>query len=78
MPDRRTKSQRTNATRDIVVWGAAGAATGHEMIFRSSDCRLMVILHQPFNRAESKPFELEDTGDTIRFKRQWGLVSRPV
>jgi hypothetical protein len=46
------------------------------MIFRSFDGRLMLILHQPFNRAKSKLFELEDTGDTIRIKRQWDLVSR--
>jgi hypothetical protein len=40
------------------------------MIFRSFDDRLMLILHQPFNRARGKLFEIEDTGDTIRIKRQ--------
>ena len=48
------------------------------MIFRSFDGRLMLILHQPFNRAKSKLFEREDTGDTTRVKRQSGLVSRSV
>ena len=47
-----------------------GEDSGHGMIFRSFDGRLMLILHQPFNRAKGKLFELEDTGDTIRIKRQ--------
>jgi len=29
-----------------------------------------LILHQPFRRAKGKLFEMEDTGDTIRIKRQ--------
>jgi hypothetical protein len=40
------------------------------MIFKSFDNRLMLILHQPFNRAKWKLFELEDTGDTVPVKRQ--------
>lgn len=47
-----------------------GEDSGHGMIFRSFDGRLMLILHQPFNRAKGKLFELEDTGDTVRIKRQ--------
>ena len=42
----------------------------HGMIFHPFDGRLMLILHQLFNRAKAKLFELEDTGDTIRIKRQ--------
>ena len=48
-----------------------GEDSGHGMIFHAFDGRLMLILHQPFNRAKAKLFELEDTGDTIRIKRQW-------
>ena len=33
---------------------------------------LMLILHQPFNRAKGKLFEMEDVGDTIRIRRQLG------
>jgi hypothetical protein len=47
-----------------------GEDSGHGMIFRSFDDRLMLILHQPFSRAKGKLFEIEDTGDTIRIKRQ--------
>lgn len=47
-----------------------GEDSGHGMIFRAFDGRLMLILHQPFNRAKGKLFEVEDTGDTIRIKRQ--------
>lgn len=47
-----------------------GDDSGHGMLFRSFDGRLMLILHQPFRRAKGKLFEMEDTGDTIRIKRQ--------
>ena len=47
-----------------------GEDSGHGMIFQSFDNRLMLILHQPFRRAKGKLFEIEDTGDTIRIKRQ--------
>jgi len=47
-----------------------GEDSGHGMIFRSFDGRLMLVLHQPFNRARGKLFEIEDTGDSIRIKRQ--------
>jgi hypothetical protein len=47
-----------------------GEDSGHGMIFKSFDNRLMLILHQPFNRARGKLFEMEDTGDSIRVKRQ--------
>ena len=32
--------------------------------------KLMLILHQPFNRAKGKLFEMEDTGDSVRVVRQ--------
>ena len=47
-----------------------GEDSGHGMIFTAFDGRLMLILHQPFNRAKGKLFELEDTGDSVRIKRQ--------
>ena len=47
-----------------------GEDSGHGMIFRSFDGRLMLVLHQPFNQARGKLFELDDTGDMIRIKRQ--------
>ena len=47
-----------------------GEDSGHGMIFRAFDGRLMLILHQPFNRARGKLFELEDTGETVRIRKQ--------
>lgn len=51
---------------DVLV----GEDSGHGMIFRAFDGRLMLVLHQPFTRARGKLFELEDTGDTLRIKKQ--------
>lgn len=47
-----------------------GDDSGHGMLFRTFDNRLMLVLHQPFRRplARAKLFELEDTGDSIRIK----------
>jgi hypothetical protein len=54
-----------------------GADTGHGVIFHALDGRLMFVAHQPNSlggvlnqQAKAKLFELEDTGDTIRIKRQ--------
>lgn len=46
---------------------------GHGMIFRSLDNKLMLALHRPNSPARRERlavFELEDTGDSIRIKRQ--------
>jgi hypothetical protein len=51
---------------DVLV----GDDSGHGMLFKSFDGRLMLILHQPFRNARGKLFEIEDTGDTLRIKRQ--------
>ena len=51
---------------DILV----GNDSGHGMLFHAFDGRLMLVLHQPFRQAHGKLFEMEDTGDTIRVKRQ--------
>jgi len=51
---------------DVLV----GNDSGHGMLFRAFDGRLMLVLHQPFRNAHGKLFEIEDTGDTLRIKRQ--------
>lgn len=47
-----------------------GNDSGHGMLFESFDGKLMMVLHQPFRLARGKLFEMEDTGDTLRVKRQ--------
>jgi hypothetical protein len=47
-----------------------GNDSGHGMLFESFDGNLMLVLHQPFRQARGKLFEMEDTGDTLRIKRQ--------
>ena len=51
---------------DVLV----GNDSGHGMLFDSFDGKLMLVLHQPFRNARGKLFEMEDTGDTLRVKRQ--------
>jgi hypothetical protein len=51
---------------DVLV----GNDSGHGMLFESFDGKLMMVLHQPFRQARGKLFEMEDTGDTVRIKRQ--------
>lgn len=51
---------------DVLV----GNDSGHGMLFESFDGKLMMVLHQPFRGARGKLFEMEDTGDTLRVKRQ--------
>lgn len=51
---------------DVLV----GNDSGHGMLFRSFDGKLMLVLHQPFRQARGKLFEMEDTGDGLRVKRQ--------
>jgi len=51
---------------DVLV----GNDSGHGMLFESFDGKLMMVLHQPFRQARGKLFEMEDTGDTLRVKRQ--------
>ena len=44
---------------------------GHPMLFNTFDGRLVMTLHQPNRRVErARFFEMEDTGDTIRIKRE--------
>jgi GH43 family beta-xylosidase len=51
---------------DVLV----GNDSGHGMLFESFEGKLMMVLHQPFRQARGKLFEMEDTGDTLRVKRQ--------
>lgn len=44
---------------------------GHPMLFTTFDGRLVMTLHQPNRRVErARFFEMEDTGDTIRIRRE--------
>jgi arabinan endo-1,5-alpha-L-arabinosidase len=44
---------------------------GHPMLFNTFDGRLVMTLHQPNRRVErARFFEMEDTGDTIRIRRE--------
>ncbi len=49
----------------------AGDDSGHGMLFHTFDGRLMLVLHQPFDArlARAKLIEMEDTGNTIRVKK---------
>lgn len=51
---------------DVLV----GNDSGHGMLFESFEGKLMMVLHQPFRQARGKLFEMEDTGDTVRVKKQ--------
>lgn len=47
-----------------------GNDSGHGMLFKSFEGKLMMVLHQPFRQARGKLFEMEDTGEGVRVKRQ--------
>jgi hypothetical protein len=49
-----------------------GDDSGHGMLFHAFDGRLMLVLHHPFDGRLSKArlYEIEDTGDTIRVKKE--------
>jgi beta-xylosidase len=44
--------------------------SGHGMLFRSFDNRLMLVLHRPFKNARGRLYEMRDTGDAIAIVRQ--------
>jgi hypothetical protein len=48
-----------------------GDDSGHGMLFRTFDGRLMLVLHHPFDPrlSRAKLYEIEDTGDSIRVKQ---------
>ena len=54
-----------------------GNDSGHGMLFRSFDGKLMLIVHQPFQNARGKLYEMEDTGDGLRVVRYREDLSGP-
>ncbi|WP_329348432.1 glycoside hydrolase family 43 protein [Streptomyces sp. NBC_01261] len=44
--------------------------SGHGMLFRTFEGRLMMILHRPFENARGKLYEMEIVGDEVRVLRQ--------
>jgi beta-xylosidase len=46
-----------------------GDDSGHGMLFRTFEGQLMMVLHQPFQNARGKLYEMEDTGDNLRVIR---------
>ena len=48
-----------------------GGSSGHGMLFRTFEGRLMMVLHRPFGaRARGKLYEMDDSGDALRIVRQ--------
>jgi len=43
--------------------------SGHGMLFRTFDGRLMLVLHQPFNGARGKIYEVNDRGDHLEIAK---------
>lgn len=54
-----------------------GNDSGHGMLFRTFEGRLMLIVHQPFVRARGKLYEVEDLGDKLRISRYREDLSGP-
>lgn len=44
--------------------------SGHGMLFRAFDGRLMLVLHRPFKRALAKFYEMRDAGDRLEVVRE--------
>lgn len=44
--------------------------SGHGMLFRAFDGRLMMVLHRPFTYALGKLYEMRDTGDSVEVVRE--------
>lgn len=44
--------------------------SGHGMVFRAFDGRLMMVLHRPFNYALGKLYEMRDDGDRLTVVRE--------
>lgn len=54
-----------------------GNDSGHGMLFRSFDGKLMMVLHQPFTNARGKIYEMEDVGDNLRVVKYREDLSGP-
>ncbi len=48
-----------------------GDDSGHGMLFRTFDDKLMLVLHHPFRQAHAVLYEMRDTGDTIVVDHEW-------
>ena len=55
-----------------------GNDSGHGMLFRSFDGKLMLVLHQPFQNARGKIYEMEDLGNTLRVVKYREDLSGPA
>lgn len=44
--------------------------SGHGMMFRAFDGRLMMVVHRPFKRALAKFYEMRDAGDRVEVMRE--------
>jgi beta-xylosidase len=44
--------------------------SGHGMLFKAFDGRLMMVLHRPFTHALGKLYEMRDTGDRVEVVRE--------
>ncbi len=51
--------------------------SGHGMLFRTFEGQLMMIVHQPFNNARGKIYEMEDVGDNLRVSKYREDLSGP-
>jgi beta-xylosidase len=54
-----------------------GNDSGHGMLFRSLEGKLMLVLHQPFQNARGKIYEMEDAGDRLRVVKYREDLSGP-
>lgn len=43
--------------------------SGHGMLFRSFDGKLMLVIHQPFQNARGKIYQMVDTRDNLQVVR---------
>jgi len=48
------------------------------MLFHSFDGKLMLVLHQPFQNARGKIYEMEDMGNTLRVGKFREDLSGPL
>lgn len=54
-----------------------GNDSGHGMLFRTFDGTLMMVLHQPFQNARAKIYEMEDAGSRLRVVKYRDDLSGP-
>jgi beta-xylosidase len=54
-----------------------GNDSGHGMLFSAFDGKLMLVLHQPFQNARGKIYEMEDMGDHLRVAKYRDDLSGP-